>query len=207
MATSRIRFTKASQVFETYPDLVDLVPEPQGEMEPETYLADLRKQDPAFAALAFFAHVLPKRESVWWAHQCVVGLQANLSSAETNIMRLAEAWVRDGDEESREAVQKVTDPKKPDTAPVWVGLAAVWSSGSLSPNPDYRVETPDDLTAKAVHTAVLIAVGQVGPTQRKIAIDTCLDAGLMFARGDSMPPVRLSGTSGAQVLGTVDGGG
>ncbi|WP_420415057.1 DUF6931 family protein [Roseibium sp.] len=208
MATSRIRFTKASQVFETYPDLDETVARPETDMAPQAYLDELRKVDPPFSALAYFAHVLPKREAVWWGHQCVTGLLPDLTGTEAEIMELCEAWVRDGDDDSRAAVKKAAESIKADSAAVWVGFAAGWSGGSLSPNEDHRVETPDDLTAKAVNTALLIAVGQVGPGDRSEAIDACLNAGLAFAEGATMPAVSAgAGLTKAEAIAAGTGGG
>lgn len=201
MATSRIRFTRAGQVFDTFAGLDELVARPETdketEMEPAAYVDVLRRQDPPFAALAFFAHVLPKREAVWWGHQCVAGLMPALSGREAEIMALSETWVREGDEDSRVAVKSAVEREKADKAPVWVGYAAGWSGGSLSPNPDHRVETPDDLTAKAVNTALLIAIGQVSPAERAEAIQSCLSAGLEFAAGKPMPSVRAGSGAGS----------
>lgn len=196
MATTRIRFTKAGQVFDTFAGLDELVARPktdiETDMEPVAYVDMLRRLDPPFEALAFFAHVLPKREAVWWGHQCVAGLMPGLAGREAEIMALSEAWVREGDEDSRIAVKNAVDQEKADKAAVWVGHAAGWSGGSLSPNPDHRVETPDDLTAKAVNTALLIAIGQVPPAARAEAVQSCLSAGLEFATGKPMPVVSVA---------------
>jgi len=205
MAASRIRFTRAGQVFDAFPDLVDTVAKPGTDMTPEAYVEVLRQEDPAFPALAFFAHVLPKREAVWWGHQCVSGLLPPLHGAEAEVMSLSEAWVRDADEDRREAVKRSADALKPDSAPVWVGLAAAWSGGSLSPNPDHRVDTPDDLTPKAVNAALMIAIGQTDPSARSETIDRCIAAGLEFARGEPMPPVAAAST--APAMGRASGGG
>lgn len=188
---SRIRFTKASQVFDTYPDLDETVSRPETDMAPDAYIDILIKEDPPYSALAYFAHVLPKREAVWWGHQCVSGLLPGIGGTEAEIMRLCELWVREGDDDSREAVKKAAETIKADSAPVWVGFAAGWSGGSLSPNEDHRVEAPDDLTAKAVNTALLIAIGQAGPGRSAEVIRSCLDAGLEFAKGGAMPAVKI----------------
>lgn len=192
MTGSRIRFSKASQVFETYPDLVNTVAAPDQDVEPDVYAKVLLDRDNGFSALTYIAHVLPKREAVWWGHQCVSGLIASPSEIDAEVMRLTEVWVRDGDDDSREAIKEVTGPLTPDRAPIWIGLAAGFSGGSISPNPDYRVDAPADLTAKAVNAAVMIAVGEVGPQDRGPAIKACVDAGLDFARGGAMPMVTVT---------------
>lgn len=194
---SRIRFTKAKQVFETYPELSETVSEPGGDVAPEDYTIELQDSEEPNTAIEYFAHVLPKREAVWWAMNCVKGLENVTSEHDREILKLSENWVREGDEEARAAVHAAAEAAKSDSASVWVGFAAGWSGGSLSPNPEYRVEMPDHLTAKAVNAAVLIALGKLLPDEREQALRSCLSAGLSFAGGDTMPVVRVKSSASA----------
>ncbi|MGX1497254.1 DUF6931 family protein [Roseibium aggregatum] len=191
---SRIRFTKASQVFEAYPELSEMVSEPAKDMAPDAYALELQQSEAPLSAIAYFAHVLPKRETVWWGMNCVAGLDQAKTEHDRQVLQLSETWVREGDEDARSAVHAAAEAAKMDSASVWIGLAAGWSGGSLSPNPEQRVEMPDDLTAKAVNTAVLIALGTVEPDKRNDALKSCLSAGLSFAEGGTMPVVTV-GTS------------
>lgn len=186
---SRIRFTKAKQVFETYPNLSETVSAPSGDVAPEDYALELQQSGEPNRAIEYFAHVLPKREAVWWGMHCVKGLDGVKSDDDREVLELSENWVREGDEEARAAVHAAAEAAKGDSASVWIGFAAGWSGGSLSPNPDHRVDMPDDLTAKAVHAAVLIALGSLLPDDRDQALKSCLSAGLSFAGGSSMPVV------------------
>ena len=192
---SRIRFTRAKQVFETYPALQEMVREPSTAMTPEDFAVELQQSDEPLTAVAYFAHVLPKREAVWWGLKCVSGLDRTAKESDKQLLALSENWVREGDEEARAEVHSAAEAAKDDSAAAWIGLAAGWSGGSLSPNPDYKVEMPDDLTAKAVNTAILIALGGVPPAERDEALNSCLSAGLSFAGGGNMPAVGVSGQS------------
>ncbi|MEP3670662.1 MAG: hypothetical protein ABJN42_28485, partial [Roseibium sp.] len=96
---SRIRFTRAKQVFEAYPELSDIVSEPSGELAPEDYAMELQEGEEPLKALAYFAHVLPKRESVWWGMNCVAGLDGTRSEDDRQVLALSETWVREGDED------------------------------------------------------------------------------------------------------------
>ncbi|WP_428649231.1 DUF6931 family protein [Roseibium sp.] len=194
---SRIRFTRAKQVFDTYPELSETVREPRSDVTPQDYVLELQEGDDPFAALAYFAHVLPKREAVWWGYNCVAGLDGGASEQERTVLSLTEIWVRDGDEEARTAVREAAEAARKDSASAWIGLAAGWSGGSLSPNPDYRVEVPEDLTAKAVNAAVLFAVCGQEPETRQEAVKSCLAAGLSFAEGGKMPVVSVKGRAPA----------
>ena len=188
---SRIRFTRAKQVFETYPELSETVKEPMSDVAPADYTLELRDGDVPLSSLAYFAHILPKREAVWWGLKCVEGLDRSQNKSDREVLALSETWVREGDEDARVAVHSAAEASKTDSAAVWSGLAAGWSGGSLSPVADQRVDMPDDLTAKAVNTAVLIALGSLGPAQRDPGLAACLSAGLSFAEGGSMPVVSL----------------
>ncbi|WP_299813786.1 hypothetical protein [uncultured Roseibium sp.] len=194
---SRIRFTRAKQVFETYPELSETVKEPASDIAPQDYTLELRDGDAPLTALAYFAHVLPKREAVWWGMKCVAGLDGPGTPDDRQVLVLSETWVREGDEDARAAVHAAAEAARTESAAVWIGLAAGWSGGSLSPNPEHRVEMPDDLTAKAVNTALLIALGTVEPDKRDEALNSCLSAGLSFAEGGSMPTVSLNGQAPA----------
>lgn len=194
---SRIRFTKAKQVFEAYPDLSDSVSEPSGDPAPEEYALELQQGGEPLKAIEYFAHVLPKRESVWWGMQCVAGLEGAKNDNDRQVLKLSETWVRDGDEEARAAVHAAAEAAKADSAAVWIGFAAGWSGGSLSPNVEQKVDMPDDLTAKAVNAAVLIALCSLGPAERQEAVKSCLSAGLSFAGGGSMPVVSVPAAASA----------
>jgi len=189
---SRIRFTKAKQVFEAYPELSETVSEPTGDLAPEDYALELQQGEEPLKAIEYFAHVLPKRESVWWGMKCVAGLDGAKNDNDRQVLELSETWVREGDEDARAAVHAAAEAAKADSAAVWIGFAAGWSGGSLSPNAEHRVDMPDDLTAKAVNAAVLIALGSLAPAERQEAVKSCLAAGLSFAGGGAMPVVSLN---------------
>ncbi len=194
---SRIRFTKARQVFETFPELSETVSEPATDIAPDAYALELQKSEAPLSAIAYFAHILPKRESVWWGMNCVAGLDQAKNEDDRQVLKLSETWVREGDEDARVAVHAAAEAAKKDSASVWIGLAAGWSGGSLSPSPEHRVDMPDDLTAKAVNTAVLIALGTLEPAKRDEALKSCLSAGLSFAGGGMMPAVTVGSSSSA----------
>ncbi|MES0808670.1 hypothetical protein ABLO27_04230 [Roseibium sp. SCPC15] len=195
---SRIRFTKAIQVFEAYPDLNESVHAPSALVGPEDYVVELQKSDAPLMALDYFAHALPKREAVWWGMKCVSGLDRNQSENDKELLALTENWVREGDEEARAKVHAAAEETSADSASVWIGRAAGWSGGSLSPLPEQRVEMPEGLTAKAVNAAILIALGALMPEERDKALGDCLSAGLSFAGGGNMPSVSVAGQPSAQ---------
>ncbi|MEO0976888.1 MAG: hypothetical protein AAFY05_06235 [Pseudomonadota bacterium] len=186
---SRIRFTSAIQVFQTYPDLEEDLAPPKGDVSPQDFTLEILKGEDPFSAILFFAHVLPKREAVWWGLRCVTGLDKNKSAEDLKLLELVTAWVQDGDEEARLSVQAAVDEFKGDSPSLWIGRAASLSGGSISPNPEYRVDTLPHLTAVCANGAVQFAIGALGPGVREEAIGDCISAGISFAEGGAMPVV------------------
>ena len=186
---SRIRFTSAIQVFQTYPDLEEEMTPPPGDVSPQDFTLDLMKGEDPYAALLFFAHVLPKREAVWWGLRCVTGLDGGKTPEDLKLLELVTAWVQDGDEEARLSVQAAVDEFKGDSASLWIGRAASLSGGSLSPNPEFRVDTLPHLTAVCANGAVQLAIAALGPGVREEALADCISSGVSFAEGGAMPVV------------------
>ncbi|WP_434052104.1 MAG: hypothetical protein RDA78_23025 [Roseibium sp.] len=186
---SRIRFTSANQVFQTYPDLGEDLDPPASDISPQDFALDILKGEDPYAAILFFAHALPKREAVWWGLRCVIGLDQGKTTEDMKLLELVTSWVQDGDEEARLAVQAATDDFVGDSPSLWIGRAASLSGGSLSPNPEFRVDTLPHLTAVCASGAVQLAITGLRPGPREEAIGDCISAGISFAEGGAMPVV------------------
>ena len=129
--SSRIRFVTARGVFEAFPDLNYVATRPADDIKPldhaRALLASSRPRD----AIFFISHLLPRREAVWWAIQCVRALIGESGADEA--LRAAETWVRTPEDDNRRAallVANASDQRKPST---WLAFAAGWSGGSLLP--------------------------------------------------------------------------
>ena len=104
--------------------------------------------------ITFCSYLLPQREAVWWAHQCLDGVLELLSPEDQDMLALAESWVRYPEEDQRCAVLDAGMAAPTKTPGVWVALAAGWSGGSMLPRDAVApVEAPPYLTAKAVNAA------------------------------------------------------
>lgn len=189
---SRIRFTKAAQVFDAYAELHEDVHPAGGDVSPQDYTLTLLESDEPLSAITFFAHVLPKPEAVWWGLKCVEGLDTNKSAHDRKVLDLCANWVREGDEEARLAVLPETEDLNKNSPSVWMGRAVTWSGGSLSPNPDFRVEVPPGLTAKGVNAALQLAIANQDRFGRGEAPKLCIQSGLSFAEGGVMPVVSVT---------------
>ncbi len=188
---SRIRFTKATQVFDTFADLHEDVQKAEGDVTPQDYALALLEGSEPLSALLYFAHVLPKPEAVWWGLKCVEGLDSHKSDHDRKVLDLCANWVREGDEEARLAVLPETEDLENNSPSVWIGRAVAWSGGSLSPNPDFRVDAPPGLTAKGVNAALQLAIAKLDLFERGEAPKLCIRSGLSFAEGGVMPVVSV----------------
>ena len=128
--SSRIRFTSARNVFEAFPDLGRVVAGASWRPRPLDYARELMASPTPTNSIAFIAYLLPRREAVWWAIQCVRAMLG--ASAKDKSMGAADAWAREPDDDNRRAALAAyvgRDPKAPTT---WVAFAAGWSGGSIT---------------------------------------------------------------------------
>ena len=179
--SSRVRFVAASDVFEAFVDLRLAVPPPRGDAVPLIYARELLASRRPANAIAFLAHLLPRREAVWWARQCVGALLGPL--AEDSALRAAEAWVRSPEEENRRAALEIgaaLDQRLPTT---WLALAAAWSGGSMCA-PDLKpLPPPKSGCAKAANAAIALACATGDPRFYAQRVAACAEAGIRFAEG------------------------
>ncbi len=170
---SRLRFSSAREVFESFPALRQLVGTPPTTEPPLTFLTRLAAGTEPQQAIGFCAFLLPRREAVWWALQSVQRMRPSGASADPGL-QAAEAWVRDpGDALRRAALDtaEAGDSAEPGT---WVAWAAGYSGGSMLAN--HAVPCPPDLTAKTARIAVLTALGRVPARERDAALRNCVEA-------------------------------
>jgi hypothetical protein len=179
--SSRVRFVAAGDVFEAFADLRQAVPPPRGDAAPLAYARELLASPRPANAIAFLAHLLPRREAVWWARQCVGALLG--PRAEDAALRAAEAWVRSPEEENRRAALEIgaaSDQRLPTT---WLALAAAWSGGSMCA-PDLKpLPPPKSACAKAANAAIALACASGDPLGYAQRVAACAEAGIRFADG------------------------
>jgi len=125
---SRIRFATAREVFEAFPGVRADIGAPPTEDAPLTFMRALLESATPEDALSFCAYVLPRREAVWWACQCVRTLVPEPGPDGETALRAAEAWVREPDEPRRRTALAIGTKANPRAAQSWVALAAAWSA-------------------------------------------------------------------------------
>ncbi len=179
--SSRIRFASARDVFEAFSDLGHAASPPLDDSAPLDYarasLASLRPTD----ATVFIAYLLPRREAVWWALQCVRAMLG--ASADDEALRAAETWVRAPDEDNRRAALAAANAGDLSAPTTWLAFAAGRSGGSLSPPDQPPMPAPRSACAMAANTAVMMAACAGDPRGVVQRITACAEAGICFADG------------------------
>lgn len=178
---SRIRFASARNVFEAFPDLRYAAAPPEDKSAPLDYARGLLASPRPTDAIVFLAHLLPRREAVWWALQCVRAMRGPGDDDEA--ARLADAWVRAPDEDNRRAALAAAgagDLKAPST---WLAFAVGRSGGSLSPPDQKPTSAPPSACAMAANTAIMMAACAGDPRGVVQRITACAEAGIQFAEG------------------------
>lgn len=178
---SRLRFSTAREVFETFPALRSAVTMAAGPEHPFAFLDRLAKGPAPTEAAGFCAFLLPRREAVWWALQSVRTMQPP-GTADPGLAA-AEAWVREPADRTRfEALRLAqnADPARPGT---WVAWAAGYSGGSMVES--HGVPCPPDLTAKMVRIALLNAINRLPARDRAGALRQCVEACIRLVDDDA----------------------
>lgn len=125
---------------------------------PPEYLEQLISAKHYQDAIKFLARALPSREAAWWA--CVSarnGVDEHTSANETKAIRLAEQWVFKPTDENRHKAHDAVGPLENDSPIHWVGMAVLWSGGSMAPPDVPNVPTAPNMCGMAVSGAVMLA--------------------------------------------------
>jgi hypothetical protein len=185
--SSRIRFEAARDVFEAFSDLRRLVPAPTDDCAALDYVRRLVDSRRPMNAILYLAHVLPRREAVWWARQCVGALLG--AQAEDDFLRAADAWVRAPEEERRRAALEIGAAGEQNRATTWLALAAGRSGGSMTAPDQKPLAAQPSACARAANAAITLAICAGDPYAIKTRINACVEAGLSFAEGGDPRPL------------------
>jgi hypothetical protein len=179
--SSRIRFASARNVFEAFPDLSYAAAPPADDSAPLDYARALLASPRPTDAIVFIAHLLPRREAVWWAIHCVRAMHRG--TADDEALRAADAWVRAPEEDNRNAALAIANAADHSAPTTWLAFAAAWSGGSMTPPDQKPMPAPPSACAKAAHTAVVLAACSGDPPGVVQRLTACAEAGIRFADG------------------------
>jgi hypothetical protein len=179
---SRIRFVAARNVFEAFPRLRRFAAPPADDCAPLDYARRLLASPHPSEAIVFLAHLLPRREAVWWARQCVIAILGAAAEADP-ATRAADAWVRAPEEETRRAALEIAAAGDESRAETWLARAAALSGGSrTAPDQEPRPPQPS-ACAQAANAAIILAIVAGDRPAIPAWIQACAEAGIRFADG------------------------
>ena len=147
---TRLRFSSAQQVIDSFPSLVGELTLPTNGDEPFSYIDRLLKSQQQFQTLIFCAFLLPRKEAVQWLCRTIRSVPKPLAHKEEQLLKLAEDWVKSPTENARKAALNAGTDDLKDNAAAWAALAAGWSGGSLSSDAEHPLPPPTHLTGLAV---------------------------------------------------------
>jgi hypothetical protein len=175
-----IRFAIARALLDSFPELVKQLTVAPTDEAPLDFLRKLSAQEKFEDGVTFCAHLLPRREAVWWACGTIKGSSKDSQSQSEGFLE-AQKWVYDPSEENRLAALETGnkgDKAKPST---WLALGAGWSGGMLSSHPKAPVPMPNYLTARAVRIAILLNAQPVPAVERAANLRACITEGIKLA--------------------------
>ena len=178
---SRVRFTTARSVFETFPELASKSTVAATDDPPIVFLKNLSVGGRFEDAVGFCAHLLPRREAVWWGCGSVRAVLGDVTPYGVAGLMAAEAWVHEPTDKNRQAALQIGTRGDNSDPLTWLALGAGWSGGMLSTVPNAPVPVPPYLTARAVRIAILLGAGRLKPAERAERMQTCIAEGIKLA--------------------------
>ncbi|HXT08003.1 MAG TPA: hypothetical protein VN715_13825 [Roseiarcus sp.] len=188
--TSRIRFAEASDVYAAFPALELYAPRAAAAVAPLDHARALLGSRRPSTALAYLAHLLPRREAVWWGCQCVSAVLG--AAAKNDGLRLTLQWVRDPDETLRRDALAFAEASGLQSSTSWLARAVGHSGGSVAASDQPPAAPNADACALAVNAAVVLAATSAPPPMILPWLRECAEAGVRFAAGEEARVVAPS---------------
>ena len=133
---------------------------------PDALIDELAKQGMVQDALRLRAHLLPKRQAVWWGCLCVrEDVESPLPAPQVAALKAAEDWVREPDEDHRRVAEKRSEEAKYSGVGATLALSAFWSEGSIAPEGNQDVVADERLTSQGVAAALISAAYHGDPSK------------------------------------------
>jgi hypothetical protein len=196
--STRLRFNAAQQVFEAFPRVASgIALRPTEGESPIDFARRLLSSTGGFDPIVFIASVLPRREAVWWACQCIRAVNGGKTD---DALAAAEAWVRKPEEAERRMALQVGTSGDTDVPTTWFALAAGHSGGSVAPEDAPPVHAWSEATAMNLKAGIILAIVRRPMAEIQAWIRACVEAGIRFAEGGEAkvtPPAIARSGSGS----------
>ena len=178
---SRVRFTTARSVFETFPELASKSTVLPTDEPAIVFLKNLSARQKFESAVAFCAHLLPRREAVWWGCGSLRSFLQLIPASRAAALLAAETWVQHPTDQNRlRALQIATGGDNSDCL-TWLAFGAGWAGGMLSTVPNAAVPVPQYLTARAIGIAILLGARHIAASERAERMSACVAEGIRLA--------------------------
>lgn len=178
---SRVRFTTARSVFETFPELARKSTVTPTDEPALVFLKDLSARQKFEEAVAFCAHLLPRREAVWWGCGSVRSFVQEIPQSRSAPLLAAETWVHHPTDQNRVRALQIGTAGNDSDCLTWLANGAGWAGGSLTTAPTPPVPVPQYLTARAIRIAILLAARHITAPERPERTTTCVNEGIRLA--------------------------
>jgi hypothetical protein len=175
----QLRFATARSLLDTFPELAKQLTAAPTDEAPLDFLRKLSTQAKFEDGVTFCAHLLPRREAVWWA--CGTINASSNDAAQSEGFLAAQNWVYDPTEDNRQAALATGnrgDKAKPST---WLALGAGWSGGMLSSHPKALLPMPQYLTPRAARIAILLNAQPIPAGERAAGLRASIAEGIKLA--------------------------
>jgi hypothetical protein len=130
--------------------------------EPRDYVEFLIRNDLYADAVGLLAHVLPKREAVWWAWTCAREV-AEDAEAEAAVLDATGKWIVEQTDELRRAAGEAAEALDYATPSAMAGLAAFMCGDTLGPADAAPAPPPETAAAQLIGGAICMAAALGDP--------------------------------------------
>jgi hypothetical protein len=179
---SGLRFITARDLFAAFPTARHEIVAKPTDQESRAFVTALAADGAWRDAIGFCAYLLPRREAVFWACQCVRGLARDGAIAGEPILRRAEAWCAEPGERERKLALDVAEGGDREWAATWAAFAAGWSGGFWMRRGG-PVACARPQTAQGVRAAVLVALCGVQSPERGREMTVLISEAMRLAEG------------------------
>jgi len=131
--------------------------------EPRDYVEFLLRNRLYADVVGLLAHVLPRREAVWWAWSCARDATESPSPADTAVLDATSRWIIEQTDEQRRAAALAAEALDYDTPAAMAGLAAFMCGDTLGPPDAPPAPPPETGAAQAITGSICMAAAEGDP--------------------------------------------
>lgn len=183
-ALSKVSAKTAKDIYQHYNIDEECVALDTEGLSPEKFIDVLIENERYEHAVAFLAHALPRRESVWWA--CISARSIMTEGGDATLeaaLKAAERWVFEPTEKHRREAEMLAEKTKYKHPASWAAVAAFWSGDSVTDEGEPPVPPPAYLYAHAVSGAVTLSAVGTDPDGAPDRFKLFIRQGLDIANG------------------------